>query len=105
MNYRNRKLLDLAHRLHTCQFRLPGCKIYVEHGCEPIHSDHNRHNKGMGIKADDDQHVAGCHHCHIAYTNLPKAEKFDKFCEARKLTFEAYDVLGWLDEVRYKERT
>ena len=103
MIYRNRKLLDLAHRVHHCMFKLPGCKGYVVEGCEPVHSDRQRHGKGGGIKAGDDQHVAGCHHCHEAYTKLPKEEKLEKFEEARVRTFLNYEAQGWLKEVGYDQ--
>ena len=62
--YRNRQLLDLAHRVQECQIQLDGCPGFVEDGCEPVHSDQQIHGKGMRQKADDHQHAAGCYYCH-----------------------------------------
>lgn len=103
-NYRNRKLLDLAHRVNACQFNLPTCTGYQSHGCEPIHSDHQAHGKGTGIKAHDDAHVAGCHNCHLYYGSgkLDKYTKFDLFTQARERTFKLYKQNGWLSEVGYE---
>ena len=102
-NLRNRKLLDLAHLVNECQFRLPTCIGYVPHGCEPIHSDHQEHGKGMGIKASDDQHVAGCHNCHLFYSSgkLSRSEKFNLFNKARVRTFALYAKNRWLEKVGY----
>ena len=57
MNYRNRQLLDLAHHL-PCQWCGEGV------ASEPAHSNHQRHGKGMGIKAHDAYFAALCHSCH-----------------------------------------
>jgi hypothetical protein len=105
MIYRNRRLLDLAKRLNWCLFRLPGCIGYSSHGNEPIHSDSQKHGKGTGIKSADDQHVAGCHQCHLYYGSekVPKAEKLEVFEPARERTFELYARNGWLEEVGYEE--
>lgn len=105
ITYRNRKLLDLAHEVKECQFRLPNCRGYSLHGCEPIHSDHSEHGKGFGLKAADDQHVAGCHSCHLHYgdsSNFPNREaKFALFNAARKRTFDNYERQGMLAKVGY----
>jgi len=101
--YRNRRLLNLAHSINQCQFQLPTCIGYQGHGCEPIHSDHIEHGKGIGIKADDDQHVAGCHECHLYYAsgNIPKSERKHLFDEARERTFDIYEEYGLLGYVSY----
>lgn len=76
--YRNRKILDLAHKVNECQVRIPSvCIGYSAHGCEPAHSNQSIHGKGAGQKADDNRHVAACHSCHVAIDQgpMPKAEK------------------------------
>jgi hypothetical protein len=105
--YRNRRLLDLAHRVTACQFRLPGCPGYAgDSGCEPAHSNQSKHGKGKSIKAADDQHVASCHHCHMIYDGqlgivLPREEAVAKFDAARERTFALYEKEGWLEQVGY----
>lgn len=108
-NYRNRKLLDLAHQVHICQFKLFGCKGYTSEGCEPAHSNQSAHGKGMGIKADDDQHVASCHHCHLVYDGhthlvIPREDAVELFNAARARTFALYERNGWLEKVGYVEK-
>lgn len=95
-NYRNRKLLDLSHRVHECQFRLPGCSGYEVEGCQPIHADGLWYNKGTGIKAHDVYHVAGCTNCHRAYERLPKGEKQEAFDKACLRTHLLYWREGWI---------
>lgn len=68
MIYRNRRLLDLAHEINDCQMRIDGvCIGYSPDGCEPAHSNEQRHGKGAGIKANDVFHVAACHPCHVEF--------------------------------------
>jgi hypothetical protein len=65
-HYRNRKYLDLAHRITECQVKIPGvCQGYVPEGCEPAHSNQQRHGKGKGLKAEDCFYAAACHACHV----------------------------------------
>lgn len=106
MIYRNRRLLNLAHRVIDCQFMLPGCMGVSPDGCDPCHSNQSVHGKGKGIKAADDQHAAGCHHCHMVYDGqtgivLPRYEAVERFNEARARTFALYERMGWLEEVGY----
>ncbi len=95
-NYRNRKLLDLAHQTSLCQFQLPGCSGVSLDGCIPIHADGIRYGKGIGIKSHDYYHVAGCNHCHRAYESLPKAEKQEVFDPANMRTIALYFREGWI---------
>lgn len=98
--YRNRRLLDLAHRVNVCQFRLAPCIGYSVDGCEPAHSNHQEHGKGMGQKADDDQHVAACPACHRHYDGGKLGHNArQEFTEARERTFALYEKEGWLMEV------
>jgi hypothetical protein len=106
MIYRNRKLLDLAHRVQQCQFLLEGCPGYSIEGCEPAHSNQSAHGKGGSIKAADDQHAAACPYCHRYYDGqlgkvLPRAEAVRLFNAARARTFALYEKNGWLAEVDY----
>ena len=59
-NYRNRALLDCAHAIKGCL----NCGAYVEHGCDPAHSNQQAHGKGVGIKAHDFMFAALCNQCH-----------------------------------------
>jgi hypothetical protein len=97
-------LLDLAHKVNECQFRLPGCLGYSPEGCEPAHSNHSEHGKGKSQKADDDQHTAACHNCHVYYdaNKLPRDFALKAFNEGRARTFSVYAQMGWLAQVNYK---
>jgi len=95
-NYRNRKLLDLAHKVNTCVFQLPGCKGYEVDGCQPIHADGLWYGKGSGIKSHDVYHVAGCGACHRAYENMLKYEKQEVFDRACLRTLLLYFQNGWI---------
>ena len=101
--YRSRKLLDLAHRVQECQVRIPGvCRGYSEHGCEPAHSNQQRHGKGVGHKADDCYHAAACHDCHVAIDQGRKLSREDKQHYWRlgfERTFKLYLENGWLGVV------
>lgn len=100
MTYRNRKLLDLAHRVHECQVQIPGvCEGYSAHGCEPAHSNQQRHGKGMGLKAADNFHAAACHSCHAELDqgkSLSKDLRREIFNEAHERTMALYIQNGWL---------
>lgn len=100
MTYRNRKLLDLAHRVTECKMQLPGvCQGHSSHGCEPAHSNQQRHGKGMGNKAADYMHVASCHACHVEFDQgkrFNKAEKVEFFILAWERTMALYFENGWL---------
>ena len=57
--YRNRKLLDLAHRIDS---ECANCGI--EGPMEPAHSNLLQHGKGMSHKSHDVFHAHLCHACH-----------------------------------------
>jgi hypothetical protein len=84
----------------------PVCKGISPHGCEPIHSDFSEHGKGKAQKADDDQHVAGCHDCHVWFgeKHLTREVLLDFFNAARNRTFTYYKLQGWLGKVGYNQR-
>lgn len=57
MNYRNRKLLDLAHTM-------PCMHCGQGEASEPAHANWSEYGKGMSIKAHDCYWAALCHTCH-----------------------------------------
>ena len=101
-NYRNRKLLDLAHRLQFCQMQILGyCEGFSGDGCEPAHSNQIRHGKGTGIKAHDWWHVAACRACHDVLdgrtpSSLTKSEKNEYFEHGWERTMDRYFREGWI---------
>ncbi|MRR49354.1 MAG: DUF1364 family protein [Rhodocyclaceae bacterium] len=100
MTFRSRSLLDLAHRVTECQVRIPGvCAGHSDHGCEPAHSNQQRHGKGMGHKAADCFHAAACHACHAELdqgSRLTKEERRDYWQAAHERTLQLYFENGWL---------
>jgi hypothetical protein len=102
--YRNRRLLDLAHKVNECQLRTPVCTGYSPEGCEPAHSNSYEHGKAKGQKADDDQHAAACRACHVYFdaNKMPRDFAVKVFNEGRARTFKFYQANGWLDQVNYK---
>ena len=100
MTYRNRKLLDLAHRVNECQLQLDGiCEGYSPDGCEPAHSNWLIHGKGGSTKADDVYHCAACHSCHFQLdqgTIFNKAEKLEYWRRGFERTMLLYFANGWL---------
>ena len=94
MTYRNRKLLDLAHKLNDC----PICGKYSPEGLEPMHSNQQRHGRGFGHKSADHFHAAGCHDCHTKIDSgmLSREEKEAMWLRAFESTLTAYFVNGWL---------
>ena len=94
MNYRNRALLDLAHKLHDC----PLCQRYSIDGLEPAHSNQGKHGKGMSIKASDNFHAAVCHDCHMLLDNgmLNREDAKDMWVMAYDATMLEYFKRGWL---------
>lgn len=58
MNYRNRRLLDLAEGQACVMCGTQDGTVV------PAHSNLSEHGKGMGIKADDSMVMWLCHRCH-----------------------------------------
>lgn len=93
-NYRDRKLLDLAHRVTVCQ----ACGHHTE-GCEPAHANWSRYGKGMSIKAHDCFHAAMCHECHAWLDqgkDLSHEERIAIWQRAFERTLLTYFRAGWL---------
>jgi len=102
--YRNRRMLNLAHRVNDCQFQIVNvCQGYSAHGCEPAHSNHEEHGHGTGIKAGDDYVVASCRKCHLYYDAhlLPKDQEFNLFMRGRNRTMALYQKNKWLAKIGY----
>lgn len=77
--HRDRKLLDLAHKLNECQIQIPGvCQGYSPEGCEPAHSNQMEDGHGRGIKSHDCLHAAACHACHVEIDQGNKLNREDK---------------------------
>lgn len=74
MNYRNRKLLDLA-RGQECVMCGADDGTIVS-----AHSNLSEHGKGMSIKADDSMVAWLCHQCHTSLdqgSSMSRAERRD----------------------------
>lgn len=104
LNFRSRKLLDLAHRITECQ----NCGRYCADGCEPAHENSVEAGKGFGIKSHDNRIAALCNPCHRwldqgssnydpsgMYANIGP-EKDDLFNRAHKRTFDIFWSEGWI---------
>lgn len=99
--HRDRKLLDLAHRLNECT----NCIQWVVEGLEPAHSNWSTHGKGGAMKSDDWAHAALCHECHVwldqgagpdptgIWTDKDKREMW-RYAHDR--TMRAYWTRGWV---------
>ena len=80
MNYRNRKLLDLAHTApcfakfdHQCMEHL---------GCDPAHSDSHIFGKGKGLKAHDWAFASLCNPAHMMLGQMEREERFYEWLHA-----------------------
>lgn len=103
MNVRNRRLLDLAHRVTSCM----NCGRYTE-GCEPAHANGIEAGKGQSIKGQDNRHAALCHDCHAFYDSggtgrdpsgryhACRADKLEMWTRAHMATFDHYWSQGWI---------
>ncbi|WP_017907430.1 DUF1364 family protein [Xanthomonas sp. SHU 199] len=94
MNYRDRKLLDLAYQL-DCQVQLHGI---CEGGTgEPAHSNQSRHGKGGALKAHDCFFASSCRACHRELDQgrtMNREEKFEAWQRAHERTMLALWQLG-----------
>jgi len=94
-NYRNRRLLDLAHRVTTCQ----GCGRFAPDGCEPAHANWSIYGKGGALKAHDNFHAALCHWCHAELdqgNKMSGEEKKAFWWKAYLATMLLYFTNEWL---------
>lgn len=82
---------------------------YVGEGCEPAHSNEQRHGRGKDSKAHDHHHFAGCHECHHWYDEATKSldptgiwvptreSKQQFFAVMKDRTMDLYFANGWLE--------
>lgn len=86
--FRNRRLLDLAHRIEQCK----NCGSVQPEGCEPAHSDEQIHGRGKDNKSHDCFFAALCRHCHAWYDYGSKTQdpsrRFDPTREGKHEMFE-----------------
>jgi hypothetical protein len=98
--HRDRKFLDLAHGLTSCQIGIPGvCTGYAPNGCEPAHSNLQRHGRGASFKSHDIYHAAACHACHQEIDhgkNLTREQREDYWQRGFERTMLEYVRRGWL---------
>lgn len=98
--HRDRKMLDLAHRINECQIQIVGiCTGYCPDGCEPAHSNLMEDGHGRGIKSHDCLHAAGCHACHHEIdqgNKLNREEKNFYWTRGYKRTMLEYFKRGWI---------
>ena len=87
MNYRNKKILELAHDA-PCQWCGSNDSTIVA-----AHSNQQRDGKGMSIKANDYRIAYLCFKCHVYIDSDPKATREEK----RDVWEEAHrNTIGWL---------
>ena len=77
MNYRDRKLLDMAYDF-PCFLRLPCCEGGMG---EPAHSNQAHHGKGGAQKAHDCFYVPACRACHQELDQGRTMDRKTKFAE------------------------
>ncbi|KPF66105.1 hypothetical protein IP84_16970 [beta proteobacterium AAP99] len=80
MNYRSRRLLDLAQG-KDCLLQIPNVCTNDTSTTVAAHSNELKHGKGRSIKAHDYFTVCACHACHswLDQGPAPRAEKRDAF--------------------------
>ena len=95
MSYRNRKLLDLAHKCpcmaqfqHDCTQYLPVDQPAL-YAVEAAHSDSSKYGRGIGQKTSDWCIAALCHTAHMALDSKELAGLKDtEWQRAHKLTLD-----------------
>ena len=98
MNYRNRKLLDIAHEAP--------CLLEIRNVCDagfslggrasnPCHSNLQRHGRGFAYKSHDCFVVPGCNPCH-QWLDSGKATREEKD-EAFMKALERYWLWLWTE--------
>lgn len=84
MNYRNRKLLDLAREMPCMNCGVDDGTIVAAHGNGAIYG------KGMGIKSHDCYFAGLCFRCHYDYdqgSKMTRQEKQELFTQAMLKTW------------------
>ena len=95
MNYRNRRLLDLA-RGQPCMMCVPGVCRGDPATTVAAHSNQDRHGKGRSLKAHDCFHAWACYECHtwLDQGRAPREEKQAAFQAGMERTILAWFTLG-----------
>lgn len=89
MNYRNKKLLQLARECPFCMH----CRKVNQGDVVAAHSNQLRDGKGMGIKANDYRIAYLCGTCHM---EIDQGNRFEKE-ERIRIWEEAHRrTIGWL---------
>lgn len=91
MNYRNKKLLNLAREIPTCTC----CGKTNDGTVVAAHSNQLRDGKGKGIKAHDFRIAYLCYSCHAEIdqgSKMSKQERIEAWEDAHRRT------VGWLFE-------
>ena len=101
--YRNRKLLDLAHRIQQCT----NCGAWRAEGMDPAHSNQQDHGKGKALKGHDCFFAALCSRCHRWLDNqggLGKdpSGRYDSTREDKRQMFNRAMHTTWLEMWRQK---
>lgn len=96
--FRNRALLDLAHRIDTCQ----NCGRGRPEGMDPAHSNFSGHGKAKGLKAHDCFFAALCSECHRWLDNqggggMDPTGVWEATREEKRLMFQAAMHATWLE--------
>lgn len=91
MNYRNKKLLNLAKECPYCML----CNRLNRGDVVAAHSNQLKDGKGMGIKAHDYRIAYLCHQCHA---EIDQGHEMNK--AMRQLNWETAhrNTIGWLFE-------
>lgn len=95
--FRSRRLLDLAHKIETCQ----NCGAQRSEGSEPAHSNLPEHGKAIGLKSHDCFFAALCSACHRWLDNQGGAgkdptERFEATREGKRDMFLRAMHATWL---------
>lgn len=100
---RDRRLLDLAHRVQQCM----NCSAWSDHGCEPAHQNGLASGKAIGLKGHDNRHAALCHNCHAwldqggkqspcGHWSPSREDKAEMWTRAHLATMDYYWDQGWI---------
>lgn len=91
MNYRNKKLLQLARECPFCMH----CRKVNQGDVVAAHSNQLRDGKGMGIKAHDYRIAYLCNTCHM---EIDQGHRFEK-AEKERIWEQCHrKTIGWLFE-------
>ena len=64
--FESKSLRELCHKAPFCFIRIPGTCETLPTEC--VHSDAQKHGRGMNSKTHDYETCPGCRPCHLAYS-------------------------------------